>query len=141
MINILQKASVGWGPLLIAIYLTSQLASTYFMSATMEKTQRMLLFAMPFVFTPFIIHFKAGLVLYWATTNLWTVGQGLITRRLVPRTKVALPRRTSRTPPRDDGRAGDGVKPKAPAPSADSPAVVSAGQPRKVKRKKKRARR
>ena len=33
------------------------------------------------------------------TTNLWTVGQGLITRRLIPK-PVAPPKRSSRTPPR-----------------------------------------
>jgi YidC/Oxa1 family membrane protein insertase len=96
LINILDKASVGWGPLLLVIYLASQLASTYFMSATMERTQRMIFFALPFLFIPFIINFKSGLVLYWATTNLWTVGQGIVTRRLVPRTKVAPPKKSSR---------------------------------------------
>ena len=32
---------------------------------------------LPIVFIPFIINFPVGLVLYWVTTNLWTVGQGL----------------------------------------------------------------
>ena len=45
--------------------------------ATMEKSQRYLMMFLPFVFIPFIVHFPAGLVLYWVTTNLWTVGQGL----------------------------------------------------------------
>ena len=36
----------------------------------------MIFFVLPFLFIPFIINFEAGLVLYWATTNLWTVGQG-----------------------------------------------------------------
>ena len=63
----------------------SQLASTYFMSGTMQQSQRILMMILPFVFIPFIIRFPAGLVLYWMTTNLWTVGQGLITRRLIPK--------------------------------------------------------
>ena len=103
LINILDPANVGWGLLLIVIYIGSQLASTYFMSATVDRTQRLIFFALPFLFVPFVIHFKAGLVLYWATTNLWTVGQGIVTRRLVPRTKVAPQKKSSRTPPRDDG--------------------------------------
>ncbi len=98
LINILEKASVGWGPLLLVIYISSQLASTYFMSATMERTQRLLMFALPFLFIPFIVNFKAGLVLYWATTNLWTVGQGIVTRQLLPRTKVTPQKKSSRTP-------------------------------------------
>jgi YidC/Oxa1 family membrane protein insertase len=133
LINILQPAKVGWGPLLIVIYVGSQLASTYFMSATVDRTQRMLFFALPFLFVPFVIHFKAGLVLYWATTNLWTVGQGVITRRLVPRTKVAPPKRTSRTPSKEERTAS------AEAPAAvEKNATPVASAPRKVRRKRKR---
>ena len=85
LVDITAKASAGWGPLLVAIYALSQLASSYFMSATADKAQRIMLLILPIAFIPFIINFKVGLVLYWMTTNLWTVGQGLITRRLMPR--------------------------------------------------------
>ena len=103
------------------------MASTLYMSATVDKMQRTIFMLMPLVFVFVIARFPAGLVLYWCTTNLWTVGQGLITRRLVP--KVAAPvveRKTSRTPPRDDGGSGNGAKstptePK-PAPAAQSQA-------------------
>jgi YidC/Oxa1 family membrane protein insertase len=83
---------------------------------------------LPFAFIPFILRFPAGLVLYWMTTNLWTVGQGLITRRLIP--KVAPPtepKRSSRTPPKDAREDG------APPPAPPKPS----GPPRRVKRKKK----
>jgi YidC/Oxa1 family membrane protein insertase len=136
LINILDPAKVGWGPLLIVIYVGSQLASTYFMSATVDRTQRMLFFALPFLFVPFVIHFKAGLVLYWATTNLWTVGQGVVTRRLVPRTKVAPQKKSSRTPPRDDEQ-GDGALPQEPDPKPAPAAAVA--PPQRVRRKKKRS--
>jgi YidC/Oxa1 family membrane protein insertase len=136
LINITDPANQGWGILLVAIYLGSQLASTYFMSATVDKTQRMIFFALPFLFIPFVIHFKAGLVLYWATTNLWTVGQGVVTRRLVPRTKVAPQKRSSRTPSRADSSDGDGEVPAAVEP--DTAVAVVPAAPRKVKRKKKR---
>jgi membrane protein insertase Oxa1/YidC/SpoIIIJ len=83
-----------------------------------------------------------GLMLYWTTTNLWTVGQGVVTRRLVPKPAPA-PKRSSRTPPRgqeDQSRVerpqadtADGAKAAAPtgAPS------TSSGQ-RRVRRRKKR---
>jgi YidC/Oxa1 family membrane protein insertase len=141
LVNITQHATVGWGPLLIVIYVGSQLSSSYFMSATVDKTQRMLLMVLPIVFVPFIIRFPLGLVLYWVTTNLWTVGQGLITRRLIPK-PVAPPKRSSRAAPRDasEKQATDGdAKPVAEAQPTPAPAPPSA--PRRVKRKKKRTRR
>ena len=49
----------------------------------MDKTQRYLMMALPLFFVVFIIDFPVGLVIYWVTTNLWTVGQGLVTRRLI----------------------------------------------------------
>ena len=131
LIDITKQASAGWGPLLIVVYATSQLASSYFMSATVEKSQRILFMVLPIAFIPFIIHFKAGLVLYWMTTNLWTVGQGLITRRLVPKQGAPAPKRSSRTPPRD---GGDGARQAAQEPK---PAPASSGQPRRVKKRKK----
>jgi YidC/Oxa1 family membrane protein insertase len=129
--NIAQHADKHWsGFVLLAVYVTSQLASTYFMSGTMQQSQRVLMMILPFAFIPFILRFPTGLVLYWMTTNLWTVGQGLITRRLIP--KVAPPsgpKRSSRTPPKEP--AEDGAA--APAP----PPPKATGQPRRVKRKKK----
>ncbi len=106
LIDITQPATHGWGPLLLVIYAGSQIASTFFMSATMNKGQRYLMMALPLLFITFIARFPAGLVLYWATTNLWTVGQGIITRRLVPKTPAPSPfqRRSSKAPPKPESR-------------------------------------
>ena len=126
-------SATGRGTCCSSIYAASQIASTYFMSATMDKTQRWIMMALPIAFIPLIANFPTGLVLYWMTTNLWTVGQGLVTRRLAPK-PIAPPKRTSRTPPQGTGRRrrrrGGGEPPPKPA-----------GQPRVVRRKKKRARR
>jgi YidC/Oxa1 family membrane protein insertase len=131
--NIAQHADKHWsGFVLLVIYVASQLASTYFMSGTMQKSQRILMMLLPFFFIPFILRFPAGLVLYWMTTNLWTVGQGLITRRLIPKVAAPMPsgpRRSSRTPPKDRREEVEA----APAQPAPKPA----GPPRRVKRKKK----
>ena len=72
------------------------------MSTTMQGAQRVLMLVLPLAFIPFILNFPAGLMLYWVTTNLWTTGQGLVTRRLMPKPQPP-PKRSSRTPPRDDG--------------------------------------
>ena len=60
--------------------------------------QRTIFMLMPLVFVFVIARFPAGLVLYWCTTNLWTVGQGLITRRLVPKMPAPTFERTFRKP-------------------------------------------
>jgi YidC/Oxa1 family membrane protein insertase len=135
--SIADRTTSHWGGyILLVVYVGSQMASTLFMSATADKVQRTLFMAMPVIFVFVIAHFPAGLVLYWVTTNLWTVGQGLITRRLVPKTPPPeLFKRSSRTPPKDSGDAGEnGAQPdKAkPAPQAG---------PRKVRRKKSGGRR
>jgi YidC/Oxa1 family membrane protein insertase len=140
--NISDKATAHWsGYVLLGIYAGSQVASTYFMGATMDKTQRTIMMVLPLVFLTVVSRFPTGLILYWMTTNLWTVGQGLITRRLVPKTpapaSAAVPkptRRSSRTPPRNEPEP-------APAPEQDSaPAPTSTAKPatpRRVRRKKR----
>jgi YidC/Oxa1 family membrane protein insertase len=71
--------------ILIILYVGSQLASTLLMSTTTDRTQRMIFLALPFVFVVFILSFPAGLLVYWITTNLWTiVQQTIIRRRLGP---------------------------------------------------------
>ena len=129
----------GLGYLLFAIYAISQTTSTFLMSTTMERTQRILLLVLPLVFIPFIVSFPAGLVLYWVTTNLWTTGQGIITRRLLPKAPVGaatLPKRSSRTPPKAEPEPAA-----AEEPDAKLVGPVTAPVVRKVKRKKRKARR
>jgi YidC/Oxa1 family membrane protein insertase len=76
---------------LIVLYVGTQLASGFFMSATADKSQRYMMFALPLIFVPFIITFPAGLILYWITTNFWTIGQGLVMKRIIPVPAVATP--------------------------------------------------
>jgi YidC/Oxa1 family membrane protein insertase len=144
--SIADHTTSHWGGfVLLVVYVASQMASTLYMSATVDKMQRTLFMLMPLVFVFVIARFPAGLVLYWVTTNLWTVGQGLITRRLIPKTAAPLlEKRTSRTSPKpgraDEGDGGgDGAKRE---PTAPKPAPAAARQqPRKVRRKKKAGRR
>jgi len=135
LVNIIENTKEGWGPLLIVAYAVSQLTSTYLMSTTMQPAQRVLMLILPIAFIPFVLNFPAGLMLYWLTTNLWTTGQGLITRRLVPK-REPPPKKSSRTPPKE--AAAKEAEPKA-APAEAKPAQPR--QVRKVKRKKGGARR
>ena len=89
LVTITQDTKVGWGPLLIVLYAASQLTSSYLMSQNMQPAQRAMLLILPIAFIPFVLNFPSGLMLYWLTTNLWTTGQGLITRRLTPKPAAA----------------------------------------------------
>jgi YidC/Oxa1 family membrane protein insertase len=112
------------------------------MSATADKTQRIIFMLMPLVFVFVIAHFPAGLVLYWVTTNLWTVGQGLVTRRLVPRTPLGATagatKAPAKKPPPDGG--GNGARKSQPKPKPAPTASKQPQQPRTVRRKKGGAR-
>ena len=61
------------------------------MSVTADKNQRVMMFVLPFIFVPFVISFPAGLVLYWITTNIWTIGQQYTIQKLIPMPQVATP--------------------------------------------------
>jgi YidC/Oxa1 family membrane protein insertase len=137
--SIADHTTSHWGGyVLLVVYVASQMASTLYMSATVDKMQRTIFMILPLVFVFVIARFPAGLVLYWCTTNLWTVGQGLITRRLIPRTPApVVARKSSRTPPRE-GSGGDGAK---AAEAAGAKPAAPQQPPRKVRRKKKAGRR
>jgi YidC/Oxa1 family membrane protein insertase len=133
LVNITEPVKDGWGPVLIAVYVASQLTSTYLMSTSMQsKAQRYMIMILPVAFLPFILRFPSGLMIYWLTTNLWTTGQGVITRRQMPR-PVAPPKRSSRTPPKEEPDASSNGEPTTP----EAPARASTGgSPRRVKPKR-----
>jgi YidC/Oxa1 family membrane protein insertase len=68
---------------LIVLYVASQLGSGLLSSASMDRNQRMIMLGLPIVFVTFIINFPAGLMVYWITTNMWTIVQQLIVRKTV----------------------------------------------------------
>ena len=139
LVDITDPITKGWGPLLIVVYVASQVTSSYYMSTSMQRSQRILMIVLPVFFVWFIIfgNFPAGLMIYWLTTNLWATGQGVVTKQMIPRADPEAFKRTSRTPPKDPpvpagGRAPAGGKQTAlPASSG-----ASAGPPRRVKRKR-----
>jgi YidC/Oxa1 family membrane protein insertase len=70
--------------ILLVLYVVTQLISTELMLATQtDKSQKMIMRAMPIMFVFFLFRFPAGLFVYWVTTNLWTVGQQLLIRKVM----------------------------------------------------------
>jgi YidC/Oxa1 family membrane protein insertase len=130
---------------LIALYVGSQIASGLLSSASMDRNQRMIMLGLPILFVAFIINFPAGLMVYWITTNCWTIVQQLIVRRV-----VGVPSRPALAPAgaapagaaaltRGGGRTR-GTKSAAPKSSAKESTNGATGgpPPQSPRRKKKR---
>ena len=138
--NITEKVTAHWsGWVLLVLYLGSQVGYAYFGTPpNIPRSQRILFMVVPFFILPFVSRFPVGLLIYWMTTNLWTVGQGIITRRMVPK-PAPPPKRSSRTPPKEEAAPTDGDTPTAaPAPAQAAAVRSGSNAPRRVKRKKKR---
>jgi YidC/Oxa1 family membrane protein insertase len=132
LVNITADTIEGWGPLLLVVYVASQLTSTWLMSTSMQSAaQRWLIMLLPIFFIPFILNFPSGLMIYWLTTNLWTTGQGIVTRRQMPR-PTPPPKRSSRTPP----RGATSAEPALAAEGGGNSTPSRSGPARRVKRKR-----
>jgi YidC/Oxa1 family membrane protein insertase len=93
--------------ILIVLYVGTQLASTLMMSTpTMDPNQRRIMMLMPLFFVIFIINFPSGLIVYWITTNAWTMlQQYVIRRRIGPVVPVSTGDATAPGKPPPDGKA------------------------------------
>src|SRR5918995_5502631 len=140
---------------LIVLYVGTQLAASAVTAISADPMQRRIMFALPFVFVIFIINFEAGLIVYWITTNVWTIGQQLLVRKLYPKPEPLDPRdavpesKPARGKPApatasamaSDGGGNGGGKGKAPvAAGGDGPAKAPPKSPRKKKKRSGRRR-
>jgi YidC/Oxa1 family membrane protein insertase len=142
----LTAPATGWVLiLLLVMYIGSQLGSSLLMMApTADKNQRYMMLALPFVFVLFVRTFPAGLLVYWITTNLWTVGQQYVIKRRVAHHPGAPPPAGSGDKPAEKkpATAGDGgpakKAPRQPAPAAAAVSGGTGGPPPRPPRKKKK---
>jgi YidC/Oxa1 family membrane protein insertase len=95
------KATGGELITLLILYIGTQMAAGAVMAMSADSSQRTLMFVLPLVFVPFIIRFPAGLVLYWITTNIWTIGQQYAVKRFIPAPDIPTPeeKRAAKPPP------------------------------------------
>ncbi|HWD66186.1 MAG TPA: YidC/Oxa1 family membrane protein insertase [Solirubrobacteraceae bacterium] len=98
---------------LMVLYVGTQLASSMLMATpTMDTTQRRIMMFMPLIFVFFIFRFPAGLLVYWITTNTWTMGQQFVLRRrLVPAVAAAPAVAGAGATTTGNGRASTPVSP------------------------------
>jgi YidC/Oxa1 family membrane protein insertase len=136
---------------LIVLYVGSQLASGLLSAATMDRNQRLLMLGLPIFFVAIVIRFPAGLLVYWITTNCWTIVQQLIVRRSVPPLQpatangapapagaVALTRGSQEK--REARGSGKGAEKAKESPNGASTAVAPPPSPRKKKKRTGRRR-
>jgi YidC/Oxa1 family membrane protein insertase len=143
--DITAKATGAALIVLIILYVGSQVASTLVATATADPKQRRLMLMLPIVFVVILYRYPAGLLVYWITTNLWTIGQQLLIRRVMGAPAPA--------PGKGPGGGGGGgsANGKPDAPSGGRPqgqpalaGVATGGRtgpppPRSPRKKKKRS--
>jgi YidC/Oxa1 family membrane protein insertase len=99
--------------ILILLYVGTQLASSLMMSsATMDPMQRRIMLFMPLIFVLFVIRFPAGVLVYWITTNMWTIGQQYVVKRRIGPMQAAPASGTGPSPSAPPPRPGGGGPPK-----------------------------
>jgi YidC/Oxa1 family membrane protein insertase len=111
---------------LIVLYVGTQLAASAVTAISADPMQRRIMFALPFVFVVFIINFEAGLIVYWITTNVWTIGQQLLVRKLYPKPPPIGPRD-------EDEEEHRPARGKPPSPKPATAAAVADGSSRASK--------
>jgi YidC/Oxa1 family membrane protein insertase len=84
---------------LIALFIVTQLGAGMVMMASADRNQRLLMFGLPLIIVPFIISFPSGLVLYWISTNVWTLGQQFLVKRIAPPPEKPTPEEVKATKP------------------------------------------
>jgi YidC/Oxa1 family membrane protein insertase len=128
---------------LIVVYVGSQVASTLVATATADPNQRRLMLALPVIFVIILYRYPAGLLVYWITTNLWTIGQQLAIRRYMGAPPPMPGKGASGAGPSTDGKApaprGTGPKGEPALAGVGARTGTSAPPPRPPRKKKKRS--
>ena len=139
--DITDKATGAALIVLIVLYVGSQLASTLIATATADPNQRRLMLLLPVVFVVILYRYPAGLLVYWITTNMWTIGQQyLIRRHMPPPPKPEIVATVANGKPSRSLRAAlAGAVAGAPAAAPEPSGAPAAAPPRSPRKKKKRS--
>lgn len=82
--NLTEKAPFPEVAVLIVLFIGTQIGAGMVMAARADRNQRLIMFALPLVFAPFVATFPAGLAVYWISTNVWTLGQQMVVKQFFP---------------------------------------------------------
>lgn len=160
--DITEKATGVALVVLIVLYVGSQVFSTLVATASADPNQRRLMLLLPVVFVVILYRYPAGLLVYWITTNLWTIAQQyLIKRHMGPppapaqadgasngkSTRVLKPAlagvggggTSGSSPPTSAGSGLFGKLAGSPPPPKEAESKPAAPPPRSPRKKKKRS--
>jgi len=127
---------------LIVLYVGSQLGSTLIATASADPNQRRLMLLLPVVFVVILYRYPAGLLVYWITTNLWTVGQQYLIRRHMgpaPPKPEPAPGAATNGKPSGSLRSALAGAVGMPSQAQPDPKPVVSGPPPSSRKKKKRS--
>lgn len=98
--DLTEKATGGVLIVLLILYAGSSVIAGLIMTG-MSSTgqQRILALGLPLLFTPFIISFPAGVIVYWIATNFWTMGQQAVVKVFFPPPPQPTPEEVKATKP------------------------------------------
>ena len=103
--NLLENAKGSELIILLVLYLgTSVIAGLIMTGRSASSQQRMIAMGLPILFTPIMITFPAGLLVYWISTNIWTMGQQAVVKIFFP------------PPPKPTPEEAEAAKPPPPPP-------------------------
>jgi YidC/Oxa1 family membrane protein insertase len=110
--DLTDKATGATLVVLLILYVGTQLASTIMMSASQtDPNMRRVMMFMPLIFVLVVIRFPAGVLVYWITTNTWTIGQQYIVKQRMGPMQAA----TAGAVASGDGPPGSGTKGSLPS--------------------------
>lgn len=71
--------------ILVILFIATQFLSSKMMSTSVDKSQQIMMMALPLIFGVmfFFWPFPAGVLIYWVTTNTWSVGQQLVVMKII----------------------------------------------------------
>ncbi len=134
--------------ILMFLYVASQFLASWQMARKTGGQQKTIAYVMPVVVGVFMYMYKwpAGLMIYWFTSNLWTIAQQYVAEKVLPiqvlgtaaqekgkaaaaRPTGKVPARTGKKPSAPAGRPATkgGAKPAAKTPSAPAGKVATKG--------------
>ena len=110
----------------------------------MAQQQKILLYALPLIFAVTGVNFPIGVLVYWTTTNLWSMGQQFYTIRRMPmpgsEAEKAFKERQERKAARRGilGRSAPVVEEPEPEPEPEQPKSGQRQQPKRKNRQKRK---